>query len=399
MTKQTAKDDKPRIPTKVRIPIVKPYTPRPSEISSAISEILDTGMLTNGKFVSRFEGKVAEFLQVEHAVAVSSCTSGLIMTMKTLDLSGEIIVPSFTFSATGHACYWAGLEPVFVDCDLRDWTISIQACRKALSSKTRAVLAVHTFGNPAAVDALSEFASDNDLELVFDSAHAFGSLYQDRRVGFGGHAEVFSLTPTKIITAGEGGIIATNDAHLAAELRIFRNYGDDGSYDCRFVGFNGRMPEFNALLGLATLEHADEEVKARNSLAAIYREHLSGLPGITLQEIYPGNVSSYKDFTILVDEALFGVTRDRLSDFLADRGVATKKYFDPPLHRQSAYRSRVFRKTDLPVTEYMCTRTLTLPMYSSLKASEVQHICNLIKLCHQSEIMETRKRPSDASEH
>jgi dTDP-4-amino-4,6-dideoxygalactose transaminase len=365
------------------IPITSPYTPGWDVLQDRISSVLETGMLTNSRFVREFEKRMAEYLEAEEAVAVSNCTTGLIMTLSVLGLTGEILVPSFTFSATGHVCYWTGLKPVFVDCDGRDWTIQLSDCIEATGAaageRVSSILAVHTFGNPADVDALEQFARDQDLVLLFDAAHAVGSTYKGRRLGAAGKASVFSLTPTKIITSGEGGIIATDDRSLAGELRVFRNYGDDGSYDCGRVGLNGRMSELNAILGLATLDNADDEVEIRNEYAAVYAEELAGIPGMALQAVRPDCRSSYKDFTVVVDETRFGTNRDQLGAALGRENVATRKYFDPPLHRQTAYRNLEFRRTGLRNTDSLSKCALTLPMYSGMGTNAVKKVCESIR--------------------
>jgi dTDP-4-amino-4,6-dideoxygalactose transaminase len=362
-----------------RIPITSPYTPGIESIHDDIAAVLESGMLTNSRNVQKFESRMASYLEAEEAVAVSNCTTGLIMTMSVLELSGEVLVPSFTFSATGHVCFWAGLKPVFVDCDRRDWTIRLSDCLDVAGPRTSAVLAVHTFGNPADVFALEQFAADNELVLLFDAAHAVGSEYRGHKLGGAGTASVFSLTPTKIITSGEGGIISTNDRALARELRVFRNYGDDGSYDCTRIGLNGRMSELNAILGLATLKNADNEVNTRNEYAEIYREELAGVPGVIFQEIDSRSRSSFKDFTIVINSADFGATRDELSDALGSLNITTKKYFDPPLHRQSAYRNREFRFSNVKNTDFLSKNALTLPMYSGMGMGSISHVCDQIR--------------------
>ncbi len=361
------------------IPITSPYTPEIGSIQDDIEAVLESGMLTNSRNVQKFESTMASYLEVDEAVAVSNCTTGLIMTMSVLGLSGEVLVPSFTFSATGHVCFWAGLKPVFVDCDRRDWTIRLSDCLDMVGPRTSAVLAVHTFGNPADIFALEQFAADNDLVLMFEAAHAVGSEYRGRKLGGAGTASVFSLTPTKIITSGEGGIIATNDRALARELRIFRNYGDDGGYDCKRIGLNGRMSEMNAILGLATLKNAENEVKTRNQYAEIYREELSGVPGVIFQQIDPRSRSSFKDFTVVINSAEFGATRDDLSSALETLNIASKKYFDPPLHRQTAYQSREFRFSNVKTTDFLSKNALTLPMYSGMGTGAISHICEQIR--------------------
>jgi dTDP-4-amino-4,6-dideoxygalactose transaminase len=361
------------------IPVTSPFTPEIGSIQDDIAAVLESGMLTNCRNVQKFESRMAAYLEANEAVAVSNCTTGLIMTMSVLGLSGEVLVPSFTFSATGHVCFWAGLNPVFVDCDRRDWTIRLSDCLDMLGPRTSSVLAVHTFGNPADILALEQFAADNELVLLFDAAHAVGSEYRGHKIGSAGTASVFSLTPTKIITSGEGGIITTNDRALARELRIFRNYGDDGGYDCKRIGLNGRMSEMNAILGLATLKNAENEVKIRNEYAQIYREELAGVPGVIFQKIDPRSRSSFKDFTVVINSADFGATRDELSAALENLNIATKKYFDPPLHRQTAYQTRDFRFSSVRNTDFLSKNALTLPMYSGMGMGAISHVCEQIR--------------------
>jgi dTDP-4-amino-4,6-dideoxygalactose transaminase len=374
------------------IPVTRPCTPDLVSIQDGIAAVLRTGMLTNNSYVRKFEREMAVYLEADDAVAVSNCTTGLIMTMSVLGLTGEVIVPSFTFSATGHACCWAGLTPVFVDCDRQDWTVSFSDAMKAVGPRTSALLAVHTFGNPADVAALEQFAADNDAVLLFDAAHAIGSEYRGQKLGAAGHASVFSLTPTKIITSGEGGIITTNDRSLARELRVFRNYGDDGGYDCRRIGLNGRMSELNAILGIATLQNGEREVRRRNQFARMYRDRLASVPGVSFQEIRPRCRSSFKDFTVAIDPRLFGATRDDLCDALSRAQISTRKYFNPPLHRQSAYRGREFRSTGLENTVFLSKNALTLPMYSGMGKDAVRRICDSIR-----EFQRSRTKPVEVA--
>ncbi len=246
-------------------------------------------------------------------MAVSSCTLGLLLTYHGLGLKGEVIVPSFTFMATVHPLLWVGTEPVFVDIDPYTWNIDPAKVEAAITERTTAIVAVHNFGNPAPVAELEAIARRHGLRLIFDAAHGFGALYRGRPVGGFGDAEVFSLSPTKLLVAGEGGIVATNNDDLAEHIRVGREYGNPGDYNSDFPGLNVRLPEFNALLGLHSLGMLEENAKRRNRVAAIFRERLSQIPGLTFQRIHPQDRSSYKDFSILVDEAKFGLTRDELA--------------------------------------------------------------------------------------
>jgi dTDP-4-amino-4,6-dideoxygalactose transaminase len=366
------------------IPLVQPtLPPYDDRLACYVAELFQTGMLTKGKYLREFEVRMADYLGVKHAVAVSSCTLGLLLTYHGLGLTGEVIVPSFTFMATVHPLLWVGAEPVFVDIDPYTWNIDPQRVEAAITERTTAIVAVHNFGNPAPVAELETIARRHGLKLIFDAAHGFGSLYRGRPVGGFGDAEVFSLSPTKLLVAGEGGIVATNNEDLAEHIRVGREYGNPGDYDSRFPGLNARLPEFNAILGLRGLEMLEENALRRNRVAAAFRERLGHLPGLTFQRVHPEDRSSYKDFSLLVDEAAFGLTRDELALALRAENIDTRKYHDPPAHAHKAYRHLYERYRDhLPVTDHIAPRSLSLPIWSHMDETTVNGICAAIERIH-----------------
>src|ERR1700735_4154037 len=219
-----------------RVPIVSAGGLPGEEFLFDVRRILSSRQLTNATFVRQFEEAAEEYLGVAHCVAVSSCTAGLVLTLQALDLQGEVILPSFTFHASAHSVLWNGLKPVFADCDLETFCIDPRAVKVQISSRTAAIMAVHLFGHPASVAEIQTTASDLGIPLICDAAHAFGSDIDGRRVGTFGAAEVFSFSPTKLLVAGEGGMVATRDADLARKLRAARNYGDSGNYDPELAG-------------------------------------------------------------------------------------------------------------------------------------------------------------------
>jgi dTDP-4-amino-4,6-dideoxygalactose transaminase len=367
------------------LPIVQPELPRAiweNGAAGMLLEILHSGSLTNSKWVQAFERKAAETLGVGECVAVSSCTSGLMLVLRCLGLSGEVILPSFTFFASGHAVLWNGLEPVLVDCDPETFLIDPAEVRKAITPRTAAIMAVHTFGNPAPVEELEAIAREHGLVLLIDSAHGFGARIGERGMGGAGNAEVFSLSPTKLLVAGEGGLVATNDAALAEKLRTARNYGDKGAYDCEVLGLNARMTEIQARLALLGLEDLAARVERRNALAALYEQRLAGQRGLTFQKIRPGATPSRKDFGIVIDEAEFGISRDQLYEALLRENVQTKKYFYPPLHRQKLYKD--CRRGAMTHTEAVTSRILNFPIYSSLSDETVEAIVERVLLIRET---------------
>ena len=348
-------------------PFMRPSLPELSNVFAEYQSAYRNGVLTNASLVCRLEAAVAERLGVKHCVAVSSCTSGLMMVLRALGLTGEVILPSFTFFATGHSVLWNGLKPVFADCDPYTWNVSAADVERKITADTSAILAVHMYGNPCDIAKLEAIARRRNLKLIFDAAHAFGTQYRGVPTGSFGDAEVFSLSPTKLLVAGEGGLVTTNEPKLAAAVRAMRNYGDVGAYDPKWLGLNARMTEFNAAMALAGLPLVKAKVQRRNQIAQMYTEKLSRLPGVCFQKTHPGDIDTYKDYSVLVIPEITGVTRDQLAESLRAQNIETKKYFYPPLHQQYLYSSfHEFGATDLAQTEHVANNVLSLPIYESL---------------------------------
>jgi dTDP-4-amino-4,6-dideoxygalactose transaminase len=366
------------------LPIVRPTLPTYEEMAGEFAEIVGSGMVTRGRHLRAFEEAAAAHLKVKHAVAVSSCTSGLMLVYRGLGLTGEIIAPSFTFMATVSAAVWAGLRPVLVDVDRATHNICPAAVEAAITPNTSAIVAVHNFGNPAEIDALDEITKRKGVKLVFDAAHGFGANYRGVPVGRQGDAQIYSLSPTKLVVAGEGGVVATNSDELADAVRKGREYGMAPGYDSEFAGLNSRMSEFHACLARHSLGLLEANAQRRQDLVARYRNELLSLPGIEFQEIRDGNRSSYKDFSITVNGEQFGLTRNDLSSALGMENIDTRKYYDPPVHRQSAYRRFGPPEKTLPATAWLASASLSLPLWSHMTDETVCRICSAIESIHQS---------------
>jgi dTDP-4-amino-4,6-dideoxygalactose transaminase len=364
----------------LRFRFIAPTLPDLEEVIKNYRPAFESGVITNAKCVARFEETAAAYLGARHCVAVSSCTSGLMLVMRALGLTGEVIVPSFTFFATGHAIRWNSLRPVFADCDRRTWNVDIEDIERKITPQTSAIVAVHMYGNPNDVQALERLAARRGLRLIFDAAHAFGSKYRGMPVGQFGDAEVFSLSPTKLLVAGEGGLVTTNDALLAQNLRVMRNYGDNGSYDPEWIGMNARMSEFNAALALAGLPLLEAKVARRNEMARLYSERLTGLPGLRFQAVHSEDVHTFKDYSIHVAREEFGLDRNGLAAALLAENIETKKYFYPPLHKQKLYKQ--FKTVDLPGTDFVADHILSLPIYESLSNETIERVAESIHRIH-----------------
>jgi len=361
------------------LPIVRPTLPTYESMAAELSEIVSSGMVTRGKQLRAFEEAAAAHLKVKHAVAVSSCTSGLMLSYKGLGLQGEIIAPSFTFMATVSAAVWAGLRPVLVDVERHTHNIDPAAVERAITPKTSAIVAVHNFGNPADIAALEQVAKRHNLKLIFDAAHGFGAQYQGTPVGGQGDAQCYSLSPTKLVVAGEGGFVATNSDELAEKIRRGREYGMGEAYDSIFAGINARMSEFHACLGRHSLAMLDKHAARRQEIVALFQKRLGKLPGIGFQKVLPGNRCSYKDFSLTVDADAFGLTRDELAKALAAENVDTRKYYDPPVHRQTAYRHFAPAEETLPTTNWLASASLSIPLWSHMDDETAGQICYAIE--------------------
>ena len=356
------------------LPLARPEVADPGSVASAATEILASGVLTNGPYVRRLEERAAAYLGVRHCIAVSSCTAGLMLALRVSGLSGDVVLPSFTFSATAHAVAWNGLRPAFTDIRPDTLLLDPAAAARATGMRTSAILATHTYGTPCDVESLSKVARRNGIRLFFDAAHAFGSRRGQAMIGGFGDAEVFSLSPTKVLIAGEGGIIATNDDTLAERCRYGRDYGNPGDYDTRFVGLNARMSELHAATALASFSDLEERIARRNQLAERYRKALDEVAGIDFPAVDEGDRSTYKDFTVLVDDKRFGMDATALAAALHAEGVQTRRYYSPPVHRQRAYRTVGLNNGALPVTDDAAARVLTLPLWTGMDDELVDRV-------------------------
>jgi FlaA1/EpsC-like NDP-sugar epimerase/dTDP-4-amino-4,6-dideoxygalactose transaminase len=365
------------------IPFARPARPSLDRVMRRVEHSYDSGILTNGALVAELEEQSAERLGVPHVVAVSSCTSGLILTLQALveERPGPVVLPSFTFSATCLAATWNQRRPRFVTSDAANFQVDIESAMAALEGAS-ALIATHVFGapcDPASVEALGRIAR---VPVLFDAAHAFGARTGAAPIGGFGDAEVFSLTPTKVLVAAEGGLIATRDDALASRLRIARNYGNPGDYDTWFPGLNARMSELHAALALESLDMLGVTLRRRRQLAAVYRRCLDEVPGISYQAVPITDESTFKDFTITVDEEDFGMSRDRLVEVLAAEGVDTRNYFDPPLHLHRAFDGEL--ACDLSRVEAISRSVTSLPIYPDLHVSTVERIVEILLAAHEN---------------
>lgn len=361
------------------IPITKPFVPEFETIAPEISEILEEGKTTNAKHVEELENTVAKYLGVEHAVAVSSSTAGMMLTIKSMGLNGEVILPGFNFHSSADAVLWNGLKLKFVDIDPETWTIDPDKIEENITENTSAICGTHIFGNPCDIEKLQQIAEDNNLKLYFDAAHALGSKYHNEYIGNFGNAEIFNLNPSTSNFVGEGGIVTTNDDDLKDYLLAGRNYGDENELSSRFPAFNARMSEFNAVLANYSLQNIEKNIRSRNGVVTKYRNVLGNIPGISFQKITEHSRSAYNNFAISINPDEFGMTRDELSDKLSEVNIETIKRYYPPVHIQQAYSEHAQSETDLQVTDKLSEHVLSLPIWSQMSSNLAGKVCTNIQ--------------------
>jgi dTDP-4-amino-4,6-dideoxygalactose transaminase len=363
------------------LPLVRPTIDDPAALIAELGAVVESGMLTNGAAVRRLEQVVGERLGTE-VVAVASCTAGLMLVYQALGVTGRVVMPSFTFSASAHAVVWAGGTPDFADVEPERATLDPEAVASLLDGAA-ALSATHIYGTPAEVEALGKLADDAGIPLVYDAAHALGSARRGQPIGGFGTAEVFSLSPTKVVVAGEGGLVATRDPDLAARLRMGRDYGNPGDYDTRFCGLNARMSELHATVALASFARLDEHVERRNALVDRFEAAVADIPGLRVVRPAEGDTSTFKDLTIVVDRDAYGITAPELQQALKADGIDSRRYYHPPIHAQQAYAGRWETPRPLPVTDHLADSVLSPPLWSHMTDGTVDLVADVIVGVHE----------------
>ena len=346
-----------------------------------ISDLLDRKWLTNdGPLLQEFEQRISGLIDVKHCIAVCNATIGLEIVIKALGLSGEAIVPSFTFIATAHALRWQGVTPVFCDLDPSTHNIDPRQVTKLLTKRTSCIVGVHVWGRPCDVGALTDLAQRHNLKLVFDAAHAFACSYKGRMIGGFGNAELFSFHATKFLNTFEGGAIVTNNYELAAKLRLMRNFGFAGLDTVNSLGTNGKMSEASAAMGLTSLESLDGFIDVNRRNYHLYRQHLARIPGISLSQYDKDEKCNYQYVVVEIDKAVAGISRDMLDEILWAENVLTRRYFYPGCHLMEPYRTeQAESRLRLPQTEKLAKMVICLPTGSAIGPTEVTAICALIE--------------------
>lgn len=366
------------------VPFAKPHFNDEDlkQIMTNMKKVLRSGWLTSGPIVKEFETEFSGFIGSRYAVAFNSCTAALHSILLALDIGegDEVIVPSNTFVATANAALYVGAKPIFADCDIETFNISPDEIIEKVSRKTKAIIVVHLGGNPCDMSEIREIGGDHNIPVIEDSAHAHGAKYKGDPCGTLGIAGAFSFYPTKIMTTAEGGMVATDQKDLADRLCIIRNHGRAafGPAEIVELGFNYRLSDIHAILGLTQIKHIDEFIKHRNMIAHFYNEELSEIKCIKTQLVREGNTSSYYSYIIRLTKDA-PLSRDELVKKLDEWEIGTSVLYHP-IHTQPLYRKLFgYEKGFLPVTEELGDRSLGLPMYNNISKNDALYVIKSFK--------------------
>lgn len=342
------------------------------EEKRAVMDVLDSGMLVQGAIVEEFEKKFAQYIGTDYAVATSSGTTALHLALLALGIGpgDEVITTPFSFIATANSILFCGAKPVFADIDSKTFNINVDRIREKITPKTKALLPVHLYGHPAEMDKIMEIARENGLKGLEDAAQAHGAEYKGKRVGSIGDCAAFSFYATKNMVTGEGGMVTTDNEKIAEKLRQLRNHGQSTTYEHETLGFNLRMTNINAAMGLEQLKKLDSFNQSRAENAQFLTQSLKET--VNTPHVSPDVKHAFHQYTIKTEN------RDRVLKQLNENGIGARVYYPKPIHKQPLY-VRMGYKDFLPVAEDMAKKVLSLPIHPGLKKEDLEHIVDTIK--------------------
>ena len=348
---------------------------------AAVLEVLDSGALSLGPKLPAFEEAVARIVKSRYAVAVNSGTSALHLCVKAAGISDgdEVITSPFSFVASANCILFERAKPVFVDVDPVTYNIDASRIEAAITPRTKAILPVHVFGRPCALDDVTYIAQKRGLTIIEDACEAIGAKYHGAPVGTSGQTGVFAFYPNKQLTTGEGGVLVTDDLSIANQCRSWRNQGradSDGWLEHDSLGYNYRLSDINCALGITQLARLDEVIAARAQVAQFYDEALREIPEVIAPRLTePDAVISWFVYVVRLSDEFNRGDRDRVIAELKRQGIGARNYF-PPIHLQPLYQRMFgYRAGSFPVTEHIADRTIALPFFNHLTQGEVQTVC------------------------
>ena len=365
------------------IPIAKPYITR--EDARAVYQTILTGWVTQGPKVKEFENNFAAYIGTKYAVAVSSCTAALHLAMIVCGIKAgdEVVCPSLSFIATANAIRYVGARPVFADVDRSTYNLDPSCVEKAITDKTKAILIVHQLGTPADIDGFKKLCEKYHLKLIEDAACAIGSIYKGKKVGIHSDLVCFSFHPRKVITTGDGGIITTSNSKYYQRLKLLRQHGmsidDRTRHEAKKIiiekylelGYNFRMTDIQASLGITQLKKVDFILKKRREIAEKYNQAFKKIPYLVVPSEKNGNKTNYQSYTIQLKKNS-PISRKKLMGELLKRDIATRRGV-MLIHKEPAYRN-LYPHLRVPNSEYISKNSVTLPLYVQMTRREIKRV-------------------------
>lgn len=361
--------------------VTQPSMPPLEEFEVLLKEIWDNKILTNnGPFHQQFEKALGEYLGVKHISVFSNGTLALITALQALRITGEVITTPFSFVATTHALWWNNIKPVFADIEPNYFNLDPQKVEAAITPQTTAIMPVHVYGNPCQIEKLQQIADTYGLKLIYDAAHAFGVQMNGNSVLNYGDLSILSFHATKVFNTIEGGAIISPDEKTKKRIDYLKNFGFANETTVIEPGINAKMNELQAAYGLLQLKYVEEYVAKRKNIAQLYRDKLSNINGISFLNDMDKVKHAYSYFPVLIDQNLYGKTRDQLYEELKKNNIFGRRYFYPLISHFPTYRGLLSSNpANLPVAEKIAGQVLCLPIYPEISNNTIEEICTLIK--------------------
>jgi len=355
------------------IPIAKPLIEE--EEINAVIEVLKSGMLAHGKEVEAFEREFADYLGIKHSIAVANGTAALDVALKSLKIGpgDEVITTPFTFIASSNSILFQGAKPVFADIDPKTFNLDPNDVLEKINKKTKAIVVVHLYGQPADMKAFKEIAEDYNLYLIEDCAQAHGAEFEGQKVGTFGDIATFSFYPTKNMTTGEGGIVVTNDDELARRADLIRNHGQPKKYLHEELGYNLRMTNIAATIGRVQLRKLDEWNSKRIENARLLSEGISKIKGLEPPYVGSRVKHVFHQYVIKVEDE-FPLSRDELMAKLREKGIGNAVHYPIPVHHQPLYQKLSYPKNICPNAVEASKRVLSLPVHPAVSKEDIDYI-------------------------
>lgn len=361
--------------------VTRPLLPDLENVNRKMSEIWVSQWVTNnGLQQKRLQEELMDYLDVDNLSLFTNGTLALLLGLKSMELTGEVITTPFTFPATVQALDWNGLTPVFCDIEPETLTIDPNKIEALITEKTSAILGVHVFGNPCDVDGIQKIADKYGLKVIYDGAHTFGTMLNGKPISNYGDMTMFSFHATKLFNTIEGGGLTFKDPHLIERLELLKNFGIANSEEVVLSGLNAKMNEIQAAIGLETLKLIGDERKKRHEIKKTYERYLEDIPGIRVLTKLENENSSYQYFVIEVDECIYGRSRDWLHEELQQYNVFTRKYFYPLCSDFTWYKQNESAQPEkLPMAQKTVKQVLAMPYYGGLELVHIESICKILK--------------------